>query len=114
MVDSREDRVAKNEAMHRAVNREIEHVAEDLCERGADTIEVLCECGQPGCTSLLSLTIGDYDRVHGQRDRFIVAQGHVDLELERVVEEAEEYLVVDKFGEAEATAKEEERREGTS
>jgi predicted nuclease with RNAse H fold len=98
MVDSREERVAKNEAMHRAVNREIEQVAEDLGERGANTIEVLCECGQPGCTSLLSLTIGDYDRVHGQRDRFIVAQGHV----------------VYKFGEAEATAEEEERREGTN
>jgi len=55
--------VAKNEAMHRAVNREIEHAAEDFGERGGDTIEVLCECGQPGCKSLLSLTIGDYDRV---------------------------------------------------
>ena len=106
--------MAKNEAVHRAVNREIEHVAEDFGERGADTIEVLCECGQPRCTSLLSLTIGDYDRVHGQRDRFIVAQGHVDPELERVVEEADEYFVVDKFGEAEATAEEEEQREGTS
>jgi len=67
-VDSREARVAKNEAMHRAVNREIEHAAEDFGERGGDTIEVLCECGQPGCKSLLSLTIGDYDRLHGQRD----------------------------------------------
>jgi hypothetical protein len=113
-VESREDRVAKNEAMHRAVNREIENVAEDFGERGADTIEVLCECGQQGCTSLLSLTIADYDRAHGQRDRFIVAEGHMDPELERVVEEADGYLVVDKFGEAEATAEEEERREGTS
>jgi hypothetical protein len=113
-VDSREARVAKNEAMHRAVNREIEHVAEDFGERGGDTIEVLCECGQPGCKSLLSLTIGDYDRVHGQRDRFVVARGHVDAELERVVEEADHYVVVDKFGQAEATAEEEERREGTT
>ena len=113
-MDSREDRVAKNEAMHRAVNREIEQVAENFGEGGADTIEVLCECGQPGCTSLLSLTIGDYDRVHDQRDRFIVAPGHMDPELERIVEEADEYLVVDKFGEAEATAEEEEQREGTS
>lgn len=113
-MDSREERVARNEAMHRAVNREIENVAEGFGERAADTIEVLCECGQPGCTSLLSLTIRDYDRVHGQRDRFIVAQGHRDPELERVVEETDEYLVVDKFGEAEATAEEEERRESTS
>ena len=113
-MDSRADRVAKNEAMHRAVNREIENVAEDFGERGGDTIDVLCECGQPGCTSLLSLTIADYDRVHGQRDRFIVAHGHMDPELERVVEESGEYLVVDKFGEAEATDEEEERREGTT
>jgi len=100
--------------MHRAVNREIENIAEDFGERGGDTLEVLCECGQPGCTSLLSMTIRDYDRVHGQRDRFIVARGHVNPELERIVEEADRYLVVDKFGQAEATAEEEERREGTS
>jgi hypothetical protein len=113
-VDSREERVAKNEAMHRAVNREIENVAEDVGERGEDTIEVLCECGQPGCTSLLSLTIRAYDRVHGQRDRFIVVPGHMDPELERVVEEGDQYLVVEKFGQAEAVAEDEERREGTS
>jgi hypothetical protein len=113
-VDSRLDRVAKNEAMHRAVNREIENVAEDLGERDGDTFEVLCECGQPGCTSLRLVTIRDYDRVHGQRDRFIVARGHMDPELERVVEEADQYLVVDKFGQAEAVAEEEERRHGTS
>lgn len=113
-MDFREQRVAKNEAMHRAVNREIENVAQGLGERDGDTIEVLCECGQPGCTSLLSLSIRDYDRVHDQRDRFIVAPGHMDPDLERVVEEADRYLVVDKFGEAEGTAEAEERREGTS
>ena len=106
--------MAKNEAMHRAVNREIENVAEDFGERGGDMLEVLCECGQPGCTSLLLVTIRDYDRVHGQRDRFVVAPGHADPELERIVEEAERYLVVDKFGQAEAVAEDEERREGTS
>jgi hypothetical protein len=106
--------VAKNEAMYRAVNRELEQIAEGLGERGGDTIEVLCECGQPDCESLLSLRIADYDRVHGERDRFVVARGHVDAQLERVVEEADQYLVVDKYGQAEAAAEAEERREGTS
>jgi hypothetical protein len=113
-VDSREERVAKNEAMHRAVNREIENVVEDFGDRGGDTIEVLCECGQPGCTSLLSPTIAEYDRAHRQADRFIVAPEHVDPKLERVVEEADKYVVVDKFGQAEAIAEAEERREGTT
>jgi hypothetical protein len=113
-VDSRESRVAKNEAMYRAVNREIEHTAKELGERARDTIQVLCECGQPDCASLLSLSIAEYDRVHGEKDRFVVARGHVDVRLERVVEDADNYLVVDKHGRAEAVAEEEERREGTS
>jgi hypothetical protein len=113
-VDSREARVARNEAMYRAVNREIEHIAEGLGENGDDPIEVLCECGQPDCQSLLSLSIADYDRVHSERDRFVVARGHVDAELERVVEETDHYLVVDKYGQAEAVAEAEERRKGTN
>jgi diaminopimelate decarboxylase len=47
-----------------------------------------------------------------ERDRFVVAPGHEDEQLERVVERDERYLVVDKFGEAERIAEAEERRDG--
>jgi hypothetical protein len=77
-VDARHDRVSRNEAMYRAVNREIEQVSEAAGGGGADQLEVLCECGEDGCSTTLTLTIAEYDETHGQRDRFIVASGHED------------------------------------
>ena len=112
-MDARHERVARNEAMYRAVNRELEQASEDAGRDAGDQVEVLCECGEDGCSATLALTIADYDEAHGQRDRFVVASGHEDPEIERVVTRKQHYLVVDKFGEAEDVAEAEERREGT-
>jgi hypothetical protein len=112
-MDARHERVAKNEAMHRAVNREIEHASEHLGDGPQDRLEALCECGEDGCSGTIDLTLAEYDEAHQQRDRFIVAPGHEDVQIEGVVTRTERYLVVDKFGEAEAVAEKEERREGT-
>lgn len=113
-VDGRETRKAKNEATFRATNREIERVAQSLGEHAEDTIDVICECGQPACEVLLKLTIREYDEIHRQRDRFVVAPGHIDANMERVVRSGNGFAVVDKFGEAEAVAEAEERRAGTN
>jgi hypothetical protein len=92
------ERQARNEAMFRAVNREIERLSEELGDRD---LEVLCECGRDGCEELIAVTADVYDRVHGQADRFLVVPGHETAELENVVERMQRYLVVDKFGRAE-------------
>ena len=60
----------------------------------------------------VDLTLAEYEDTHAQRDRFVVAPGHKDDQLEHVVERNERYLVVDKFGEAERITEAEERREG--
>lgn len=104
LVDERQERIAKNETVFRAANREIEH-AEQEAGGGADTlIEVLCECGQDGCSGLISLTFADYDGVHAQEDRFVVLRGHESADIERIVDDRASFLVVDKFGEAEEIA----------
>ena len=104
-MDERHERIAKNETVFRAANREIEH-AEKEAGGGADKIiDVLCECGREGCSGLIALTVADYDAVHAQDDRFVVLRGHESAEIERVVEERAGFLVVDKFGEAEDIAK---------
>lgn len=112
-VDARQDRVARNEAMYRAVNRELERLSEEAGGDPDDQLEVVCECGEEGCNATLALTITDYDQAHGQRDRFVVAGGHENPQLEHVVTRKEHYVVVDKFGRAETVAEAEERREGT-
>jgi hypothetical protein len=111
-MDARLDRVSRNEAVYRAVNREIEHASEELGEGPHDRLEVICECGEEGCSEKLDLTLQEYDEAHAQRDRFVVAPGHEDAEIEHVVKRGNRYLVVDKFGEAEQAAEAEERREG--
>jgi hypothetical protein len=100
-MDPRDETVARNEAMFRAVNREIEQASEEAGRDDDDRLEVLCECGQDGCGTTLTLTIGEFEGVHGQKDRFVVAAGHENPDIERVVARKEQYLIVDKFGEAE-------------
>jgi hypothetical protein len=99
--------------MYRAVNRELEHASEEAGGGPGDPLEVLCECGEEGCSTTLALTIAEYDETHRQRDRFVVASGHEDPQLEGIVMRKEHYLVVDKFGAAERVAEAEERRAGT-
>ena len=101
-MNPRDERIAKNEAVFRAANREIEEADK---EAGGDgVLEVLCECGQEGCSGLIRLTVADYDGVHSQEDRFVVVPGHESPQIETVVERREGYFVVDKFGEAEEIA----------
>jgi hypothetical protein len=105
-MDPRDERIAKNEAVFRAANRELEQATE---EAGGDgVLDVLCECGQEGCSGLIRLTVAEYDGVHSQDDRFVVVPGHENPKIETVVERREAYLVVDKFGEAEEIAEESE------
>jgi len=105
--------VARNEAMYRTVNREIEYAAQQLGNGPADELQIVCECGEEGCSETLILTIAEYDHAHRERHCFAVAPGHDNPELERVVEKTDRYVVVAKFGEAKAVAEDEERREGT-
>jgi hypothetical protein len=101
-MNPRDERIAKNEAVFRAANREIEQASKEAGEDGV--LDVLCECGQESCSSLISLTVADYDSVHSQDDRFVVVPGHENPQIETVVERREGYVVVDKFGEAEEIA----------
>ena len=103
-VEERNARIAKNETVFRATNREIENAEEESGGGDDAALEVLCECGRPGCSGLISMTVGQYEKVHSQKDRFVVVPGHQSDEIEKVVEEREGYAIVDKFGEAEEIA----------
>lgn len=106
-MDERHERIAKNEAMFRAANREIERAEQEAGGRTDQLIEVLCECGRKECSGVIALIVAEYDAAHSQDNRFIVLRGHESAEIEKVVEEQADYLVVDKFGEAENIVEEE-------
>jgi hypothetical protein len=98
-VDTRQQRVAKNEALFRQVNERIEDVNEAL---GADEpVDFLCECGDENCTSPVSLTLAKYEQVRSNPTHFVIAPGHDGVDVERVIEQTDDFAVVEKFsGEA--------------
>src|SRR5688572_8326228 len=102
-VDTRQQRVAKNEALFRQVNERIEEVNESL---GADELsDFLCECGDENCTAPVSLTLAEYEDIRGNPTHFAIAHGHEVIDVERVIEQNERFAVIEKVtGEAERIA----------
>ena len=91
-------RTAQNESRLRKVNEGID-AGRGLTEV-RERLPFVCECGRMGCTEVIELSVGAYERVRLSGRRFVVVEGHVNPEIERVVAEVEGYLVVEKTGEA--------------
>jgi len=101
-MDVRQERSAKNEALLREVNERIHEVGERLQVLPEDDqLDFRCECGRPACENYVSMTAVEYEHVRSDNDRFVLVPGHEDPEIERVMERAEGYVVVDKRPRAE-------------
>jgi hypothetical protein len=96
--DAREQRLAKNEVLFRTVNEAIEQQA--LRFGGIDEYEFICECASRTCLDRITLTLRQYEHIRADGTRFFVAPGHANVELEKVVEQAPRYHVVQKDGAA--------------
>jgi hypothetical protein len=93
-----EERVGINEATFRKVNEGI--------ERGSERhrMTFACECGRLGCNQLIELSRTEYEAVRAHPRRFFLLASHELREVERIVERHDDYLVVEKAGDAGATA----------
>ncbi len=106
-MKTRLERQARNEALIREVNERIERVDKDAEARGwapdGGFFDFHCECGRgEPCDAKVRMTIGEYEIVRAQDDRFAVLPGHENAEIESVVERSERFVVVDKRDEVEA------------
>jgi hypothetical protein len=102
-MQERLERQARNEALMRTVNEQIAALDERADWAAPQhQFQFQCECGSTGgCEGRLLMTLGEYDRVRRQRDRFAIVPGHETTEIEYVVEEDERYVIVDKRDEVE-------------
>jgi hypothetical protein len=92
------ERAARNEEIFRSVNEQIERGVE-LHDVHAP-IPYHCECGRTACFETVEIRPAEYERVAGERYRFVVVPGHEDTAIELVVETHPGHLVVEKVGEA--------------
>jgi len=69
------ERVARNQSTFREANEDIERRAEELVPN-AEEVPFICECPDPGCTSVALLSVVDYEMVRSRGEWFFAVPGH--------------------------------------
>jgi hypothetical protein len=86
-------RSARIESLFRDVN---ERIAESAGRFGSEEAAFVCECDDPTCTDRIATTIEAYEDARADGAQFIVADEHVNEDVERVVERTDDYTLVEK------------------
>ncbi|HEU5476762.1 MAG TPA: hypothetical protein VFU64_02915 [Gaiellaceae bacterium] len=92
-----QERRATTEALFRDVN---ERIAESTERFDAGRTEFVCECSDPNCTHPVHATLAEYEEVRDEPTTFLVAPGHEDGDIERVVEDRGRFRIVEKVHDA--------------
>jgi len=93
MDDSPEIRKARTESAFREVN---ERIAENAERFEAGSTEFICECDDPQCVHRLEATLEEYEEVRQDGATFLIAPGHGDGSIERVVDHRGRFMIVEK------------------
>ena len=92
-------RVGMNQARFREANEEIEPRA---IVAGVEMVPFICECADPGCTTIIRVTTREYEAVRADPVLFLNAPGHEvnSGEHAEVVSSSDRYVVTRKVGDA--------------
>lgn len=88
-------RIGLNEAVFRAVNEQIDRLAERFGLTD-DALDLVCECGDAECADRIRMKHSDYERLRSDATTFAVVPGHEVPDVEEVVERGKGYDVVRK------------------
>jgi cupin superfamily acireductone dioxygenase involved in methionine salvage len=87
-------RRARTESLFRDVN---ERIAESAQRFDAYTTQFVCECADAGCAHRLEATLDEYEQVREDGATFMLAHGHADDDIERVVADRGRFQIVEKM-----------------
>lgn len=73
-----------------------ERIAENAQRFDAGSTEFICECNDSGCSERIEITLEEYERVRADGTRFLLAPGHGDGSIEKVVDHHGHFVVVEK------------------
>jgi hypothetical protein len=95
MIDEATKKVARNQAMYRQVNEQIEDLNEAFSEMSGGFL-VVCECGDAMCTEQITLSRQTYEKTRTNPAQFLVRPGHQVADVEEIITTEAEYMVVEK------------------
>jgi hypothetical protein len=88
-VPATDEQIALNESTFRDVNEAIEAGRRER----VGLVPFVCECGRLGCTSVVELTLREYEDIRADSRCFLVVPGH-EAEFEEARSEDPRYSVV--------------------
>lgn len=94
-MESREERIGRNEALFRQVNERLEQLGRAF-SLVSETADFVCECGDISCVAPIRMTLSDYERIRANPTWFAVLPGHELLDVEEIVERHGDWIVVSK------------------
>jgi hypothetical protein len=106
-----EERIARNDSIFRDANEHIRAKAREHRTEEEQVVPFICECADEGCTTIVQLSLSEYEDVRTSSRQFLTAFGHERFEgLVEVVATNHNHLVVRKSGRAGEIAEELDRR----
>jgi hypothetical protein len=94
------DRLIKNEQIIRDKNMAssigIRKFYRNKKEVTEAPLEFLCECSDLDCPAHVVMSIREYERLHKQQNRFVIAKGHKSPSVEKTVERIGTLEIVEK------------------
>lgn len=94
MADSREERLALNEALFRAANERMAAWEERHSEEEFELYH--CECAELGCRENVPVSRADYERIRSDPAHFLIALGHEKPDIETVIETYDRWAIIEK------------------
>lgn len=85
---------ARTEALFRDVN---ERIAESAQRFEADSTQFVCECSDASCVHRVDATLEEYENVRAQSTTFMLAPGHAQQDIEKVVVDRGRFHIVEKI-----------------
>jgi hypothetical protein len=95
-------KTARNNALFRDANDEIDTAAETHGLDDGRPVPFICECSDPTCMRVISLTLAEYQRVRSNPRWFAHAPGHEEAVpgVVHLVERNDRFALVEKIGRA--------------
>jgi hypothetical protein len=98
-MQSREERIARNDAAFREANEQIADYAGD--HEFVDKVPFICECAAESCLMIIDLSLAEYENVRSSPTRFFVAPGHQASEGSgAIIDDRGSYVLIEKSGRA--------------
>ncbi len=93
-MSQEEIRIGTTESIFRNVN---ERIAESADRFTSEDAEFVCECEDRSCTHRVKASLDHYEQVRAEPTQFLLAPGHDNERVERVVDRRRGFWIVEKF-----------------